>query len=112
MKAKKDTISSPPLTSPSNQNSKKFEEEIAKSIDLSKKELKKGDKEELLQLKRVLKESLHKEIKKTFEQTSTSEQPKELKEQMNAIKSLLSDLNQDREAVKRIVDAITAYNER
>ena len=73
--------------------------------------MKKGDKEELLQLKKVLKESLHDKIKKTLEQTSTSKKPKELKEQMEAIKSLLSDLNQDKEVVKRIAEAVTAHNE-
>ena len=30
---------------------------------------------------------------------------------MDAIKSLLSDLNQDKEAVKRIAEAVTAHNE-
>ena len=81
-------------------------------MDLSQKEIKKGDEEELILLKKVLKESLHNEIKKSLERTSTSKKPKELKEQMEAMKSLLSDLNQDREALKRIAEAITAHNER
>ena len=46
--AKKATISSPPSTSPFDQDRKKFEEELAKAVDLSKKEMKKGDEEELL----------------------------------------------------------------
>ena len=31
---------------------------------------------------------------------------------MDAIKSLLSDLNQDREAVQRIAEAVNVHNER
>ena len=46
--ARKATTSSPPTTSPLDQDSKKFEEELAKAMDLSQKEMKKGDKEELL----------------------------------------------------------------
>ena len=65
-----------------------------------------------IKLKKVLKESLHDEIKRSLEKTSTSDQPKELKDQMEAIKSLLSDLNQDREAVKRIAKAVSVHNER
>ena len=34
-------------SSPSNQDNKKFEEEVAKAMKISKEELKKGDKEEL-----------------------------------------------------------------
>ena len=52
---KKATTRSPPTTSPSNQDSKRFEEELAKAMDMSRKEMKKGDKEELLQLKKYLK---------------------------------------------------------
>ena len=79
---------------------------------MSKKEVNKGDEEELQQLKKVLKESLHDEIKRSLEKTSTSDQPKELKDQMEAIKSLLSDLNQDKEAVKQIAKAVTVHNKR
>ena len=75
--AKKAAKDSPPTTSPLDE-SKKFEEELAKAMDLSQKEMKKGDEEELMLLKKVLKESLHDEIKKSLERTSTSEQPKEL----------------------------------
>ena len=51
---------------------------------------------------------MHDEIKRSLEKTSTSSQPQE----MDAIKSLLSDLNQDREAVQRIAEAINVHNER
>ena len=98
---------SPPTTSPS-EETQRFEEELRKAMDLSKKEVKKGDEEELQLLKKLLKESLHDEIKRSLEKTSTSSQPKE----MNAIKSLLSDLNQDREAVQRIAEAVNVHNER
>ena len=80
-------------------------------MEISKKELKKGE-EEIQQLKRVLKASLQEEIKRTLEQTSILEQPQELKEQMEAIKSILSDLNQDRATVQRIADIVSAHNER
>ena len=92
--ARKTIPALPPTTSPS-EETKHFEEELRRAMELSEKEKKKGDKEELQLLKKVLKESLHEEIKKSLENTSTSSQPPE----MDAIKSFLSDLNQDREAV-------------
>ena len=98
---------SPPTTSPS-EETKLFEDELRRAMDLSEKEVKKGDEEELQLLKKVLKESLHDEIKRSLEKTSTSSQPPE----MDAIKSLLSDLNQDREAVQRIVEVVNVHNER
>ena len=76
-------------------------------MDLSKKEVKKGDEEELQLLKKVLKESLHDKIKRSLDKSSTSSQPKE----MEAIKSLLSDLNQDRDAIQRIAKAVNIHNE-
>ena len=75
---------------------------------LSEKEKRKGDEEELQLLKQVLKESLHDEIKRFLEKACTSSQPTE----MDTIKSLLSDLNQDREAVQRMVEAVNVHNER
>ena len=59
-----------------------------------------------------MKESLHDKIKRSLDKSSTSDQPKERKDQMEAIKSLLSDLNQDKEAVQRIVEAVNVHNER
>ena len=53
---------SPPTTSPS-EETRHFEDELRRAMDLSEKEVKKGDKEELQLLKKVLKESLHDKIK-------------------------------------------------
>ena len=105
--ARKTIPASPPTTSPSEEN-QRFEEELRRAMELNKKEKKKGDEEELQLLKKVLKESLHDEIKKSLEKTSTSSQPKE----MDAIRSLLSDLNQDQEPVQRIAEAVNIHNER
>ena len=44
---KKALESSPPSSSPSNQENKKYEEDLAKAMKISKEELKKGDEEEL-----------------------------------------------------------------
>ena len=62
---------SPPTTSPF-EETKHFEDKLRKAMELSKKEKKKGDEEELQLLKKVLKESLHEEIKKSLKKTSTS----------------------------------------
>ena len=104
---KKTIPMSPPTTSPF-EETKHFEEELRRAMDLSKKEVKKGDEEELQLLKKVLKVSLHDKIKQSLEKTSTSSQPKE----MDAIKSLLSDLNQDREAIQRIAKVVNVHNKR
>ena len=83
--AKKATKSSPPSTSPSDQDNKKFEEELAKAMEISKKELKKGNEEELQQLKQVLKASLQDKIKRTLERTSLPKYSPEFKEKMEVI---------------------------
>ena len=77
-------------------------------MELSEKEKRKGDEEELQLLKQVLKESLHDEIKRSLEKTGTSSQSTE----MDTIKSLLSDLNQNKEAVQRIAEAVNVHNKR
>ena len=51
-------------------------------MKISKEELKKGDKEELQQLKQVLKTNLQDEIKRSLERSSLPEYPPEFKEQM------------------------------
>ena len=60
----------------------------------------------------MLKASLQQEIKRTIEKSSVPEQPQEFKEQMEVIQLILKDLNQDRAVVQRIVDTVSAHNER
>ena len=102
------TKSSPIPSSPYDQETKRYHKDLKRALKIGKEETRKGDEEELQLLKKVLKESLHDKIKRSLDKTSTSSQPKE----MDTIKSLLSDLNQDREAVQRIAKAVNIHNER
>ncbi|MCH8207980.1 MAG: hypothetical protein IIA62_02820, partial [Nitrospinae bacterium] len=56
--ARKYSESSPASLSPSNQENKKYKEELAQAMKISKEELKKGYKEEVQLLEKVLKASL------------------------------------------------------